>query len=215
MKIAIIGTGNVGSALGGSLIRAGHDVTFAARDAARTRRVASELGAAAANSPAEAARGADAIVLAVPFGAVEAVASEIAPAATGKVVVDVTNPLKPDYSGLATEGGPSAAERVAASVPTATVVKAFNTVFASVLADPAAVGGTVDGLIAGDDGRAKQTVAELERSIGLRPVDAGPLAEARALEALAWLNIGLQLRNGGTWNTALVLVNPPVKAIAA
>lgn len=215
MKIAIIGTGNVGSALGGSFARAGHEVTFAAQDPEKTRTRAHELGASAADSPAQAARGADVIVLAVPFAAVEAVAAEVAPVADGKVLVDVTNPLKPDYSGLATEGGPSAAERIAAKAPKARVVKAFNTVFASVQADPASTGTTPDGLLAGDDEDAKSTVAELERSIGFRPVDAGPLRDARALEALAWLNIGLQMRNGGHWNSAIVILNPPEQAIAA
>ncbi|MEW5990196.1 MAG: NADPH-dependent F420 reductase [Chloroflexota bacterium] len=215
MKIAIIGTGNVGSALGGSFTRAGHEVTYAAQDEAKTRRVAAAVGAATAADPLEAARAAEVIVLAVPFGALETVAAEIAPAAAGKILVDVTNPLKPDYSGLATDGGPSAAERVAAKAPEARVVKAFNTLFAGIQADPTAGGRTVDGLLAGDDVEAKGTVAELERSIGLRPVDAGPLADARSLEALAWLNIGLQLRNGGSWNTAVVLLDPPAKAIAA
>lgn len=215
MKIAIIGTGNVGSALGSSFTKAGHEVTFAAQDTQKTQAVARELGASAAESPVEAAREADVIVLAVPFAAVEQVAAEVAPVAGGKVLVDVTNPLKTDYSGLATAGGPSAAERVAASAPGTKVVKAFNTLFSSVQADPGSTGTTPDGLLAGDDDAAKHTVAELEKSIGLRPVDAGTLAEASTLEALAWLNIGLQLRNGGRWNSAFVIVNPPEQAIAA
>lgn len=215
MKIAIIGTGNVGSALGGAFTRAGHDVTFAAQDAAKTQTIATGLGASAAGDAVEAATAADVIVLAIPFAEVETVASEIAAASAGKVLVDVTNPLKPDYSGLATDGGPSGAERVAAAAPNARVVKAFNTLFASVQADPTAGGRTVDGLYAGDDADAKATVAELSRSIGLRPVDAGRLADARGLEAMAWLNIALQLRTGGSWNTAFVLVNAPEAALAA
>ncbi len=215
MKIAIIGTGNVGSALGTSFIRAGHDVTFAAQDAEKTRTMAAGLGAAAADSPVEAVREADVVVLAVPYAATAAILDGLGSATRGKVVVDPTNPLTADYSGLVTAGGPSAAERISNSADGARVVKAFNTLFASVQADPTAHGRTIDGLIAGDDETAKATVAELVRSIGLRPVDAGPLASARELEALAWLNIGLQLRNGGSWNTALVFVNAPEKAIAA
>ena len=215
MKIAIIGTGNVGSALGSSFVRAGHDVTFAARDAARTREVAAKLGARTADSPAAAASGAEVIVLAVPFGEVEALAADLALAATGKIVVDTTNPLKPDYSGLATEGGLSAAERIAVQMPGARVVKAFNTVFASVQADPTTHGQTLDGLLAGDDADAKATVAALARSVGLRPVDAGSLSGARELEALAWLNISLQLRTGGDWSSAFVLLGAPEAAIAA
>ncbi|MBI2775800.1 MAG: NADPH-dependent F420 reductase [Chloroflexi bacterium] len=215
MKIAIIGTGNVGSALGGSFVRAGHDVTFAAQDTARTQDVAAGLGARTSNSPASATATADVIVLAVPYSAAADVADEIAAAAKGKVVIDATNPLKADYSGLETEGGPSGAERLALRLPGAHVVKAFNTLFASVQADPTAAGRTVDGFFAGDDAVAKATVAELARSIGLRPIDAGSLQGARQLEALAWLNISMQLRTNGAWNTSLVLVNAPDKAIAA
>ena len=215
MKIAIIGTGNVGSALGGSFVRAGHDVIFAAQDGAKTQDVAAGLGAQTAASPAAATAAADVIVLAVPYAVAGEVADAISTAATGKVVIDATNPLKADYSGLETEGGPSGAERLAARLPGAHVVKAFNTLFASVQADPAAAGQTLDGFFAGDDAAAKATVAELARSIGLRAIDAGSLQGARQLEALAWLNISMQLRTNGAWNTSLVLVNAPDQAIAA
>jgi NADPH-dependent F420 reductase len=215
MKIAIIGAGNVGSALAGSFVRAGHIVTLAARDEAKTRAVAAALGASAGTSISDVAAAADVVILAVPYSATEAVTAEIAEAARGKVVIDPTNPVKADFSGLATQDGPSGAERIAARLDGAFVVKAFNTLFASVQANPAAHGQTVDGLFAGDDATAKATVAELIRSIGLRPIDAGSLAGARELEAMAWLNIALQLRNGGTWNTAFVLVSAPASAIAA
>jgi len=74
---------------------------------------------------------------------------------------------------------------------------------------------TVDGLYATDDPVAAETVAEVIESIGLRPVNAGGLARARELEALAFLNIQLQLRNGGSWDTAVTLVAPPAKATEA
>ena len=138
MKIAIIGTGNVGRALGTSFAGAGHQVVLAARDAAKTAEVARAIGARAAGSAAEAAGAADVVVIAVPFGAVASVASEIAPVVAGKLVIDATNPLKPDYSGLATGDGPSGAELLAAALPGARVVKAFNTVFASNQGNPAA-----------------------------------------------------------------------------
>ncbi len=215
MKIAIIGTGNVGKGLGGSFARAGHEVTFAAQDPDRTRAVAGELGAHAAPTPASAAAGADVIVLAVPFGAAEDVAREVADAATGRIVVDATNPLRPDYSGLVTDGGPSGAERLAELIPGAAVVKAFNTLFAGVQADPAALGTTVDALYATDDDAAAAVFAELAGSIGFRPLRVGPLAAARELEAMAWLNIRLQMLNEGSWQTSYVLVAPPTTAIAA
>jgi 8-hydroxy-5-deazaflavin:NADPH oxidoreductase len=215
MKIAIIGTGNVGAALGGSFSRAGHDVTFAARNAAKTEQVATQIGARAAATPRDAATGADIVVLAVPYPEALQLAGELSSQVRGKVLVDATNPLKADYSGLVTDGGPSGAERIAAVASTARVVKAFNTLFASVQANPSLHGQVADALIAGDDAAAKATVAQLADSIGLRPIDAGPLAAARELETMAWLNIALQLRTGGDWNSSFVLIGAPEKAIAA
>jgi NADPH-dependent F420 reductase len=212
MDIAIIGTGNVGRALATSLTRAGHHVTLAARDETKTREVAQELGADAAAGPREAVPASDAVILAVPFAAATEVAQEIAPVAAGKVVIDVTNPLNADYSGLATAPGTSAAETVAEQLPEAHVVKAFNTLFASIQADPTRHGVTVDGLYATDDAQAAGTVAEVIESMGLRPVNAGGLKRARELEAIAFLNIQLQLANGGTWDTAVTLVAPPAKS---
>jgi len=215
MKIAVIGTGNVGKALGGSFARAGHDVTFAAQDEAKTREVASEVGASAAATAGAAARDAEVIVLAVPYGASHAVAGEIAPFARDKVVIDVTNPLKPDYSGLATEGGPSGAERLAEPLVGAHVVKAFNTLFAAVQGDPTALGSTVDALYATDDAEARAAVTAIAESVGFRPIYVGPLSAARELEALAWLNIRLQMLTNGSWNTAFVALNAPEAATMA
>jgi 8-hydroxy-5-deazaflavin:NADPH oxidoreductase len=214
MKIAIIGTGNVGRALGTSLSRAGHDVTLAARDVDKAKQVAWEVGAQAAATPAQAAEGAEVIVLAVPGVAAEAVVSELSGRASGKVVVDATNPIKPDYSGLATESGTSGAERFAALLGDARVVKAFNTVLAALQADPMAHGVTLDALFATDDAEARQKVVELIKSLGFRPVDAGPLARAREMEALAWLNIQLQIRCSGDWRSSFVLVGAPAAATA-
>jgi NADPH-dependent F420 reductase len=212
MDIAIIGTGNVGRALATSLTRAGHHVTLSARDAAKTKALAEEIGAHAAATPSEAVVSSDATIIAVPFAATADVAGEIEDAAAGKVVIDVTNPLNADYSGLATEPGTSAAEGLAAELPEARVVKAFNTLFASIQADPQHHGVTVDGFYATDDAEAGRAVANVIESIGLRPVNAGGLARARELEALAFLNIQLQLRNGGSWDTAVTLVAPPAEA---
>lgn len=213
MKIAIIGTGNVGRALGTSFVRAGHDVTLAARDADKTRAVASEIGAKAAQSSRDAVARADVVVLAIPFGAADAVAADLGSLVDGKVVVDVSNPLTPDYSGLATAGGPSAAERLATKLPRARIAKAFNTLFAGIQANPAAHDQELDGLYAADDETAGDRVADLIGSIGLRPVNAGPLARARELEALGFLNISLQVVHGGDWQSALVLVGAPAGAI--
>jgi NADPH-dependent F420 reductase len=207
MKIAIIGAGNVGKALSGSFVRAGHDVTISSQHPDNARAAAAESGAKAAATNAEAIPDAGVVVLAVPYGVLAEVVDELGDALNGKVVVDVTNPLRPDYQGLAVEGT-SAAEQVQARVKGAKVVKAFNTALAARQADPVVDGTALDGYVAGDDEQAKATVLELARSIGFHPIDAGPLELARALEAMALLNIMLQIRNGWTWQTGWKLVGP-------
>jgi len=114
-----------------------------------------------------------------------------------------------------TTSGESVAEEIAHELGDARVVKAFNTVFAGIQADPGAQPDSPDLLFATDDEEARHIVADLAGSIGFRPVWVGPLAAARELEALAWLNIRLQLINGGSWNTAIKLVDAPEKALAA
>ena len=215
MKVAIIGTGNVGRTLGSSLNARGHEVTFAAQDVDKTRAVAAELGTSAAERAVDAVAGADLTILAVPAGAVEAVAREIAGSVTGKVVIDASNPLTPDYSALAAPGGPSPAERVAAILGDAHVAKAFNTLFSSIQGDSDALGTQLDGFFATDDDSTRDTVAGLLASLGFRPVHIGGLVAARELEALAFLNIRLQMLAGGDWRSSFVLVGAPAGATAA
>jgi predicted dinucleotide-binding enzyme len=203
MQIAIIGAGNVGRALSSSLTKAGHQVTIAAAHPDHAADTARAVGATAARSTTEAIRRADLVVLAVPAQALEQVASEAGAALDGKVVVDVSNRPTPNPHGPAT----SIAEELQAKVPNATVVKAFNTAFATRQAQPEVGGIAPDGFVAADDDQAKKTVLDVVESIGFRPVDAGSLAAARTLEGMAWLNISRNMA-GGTWQDAWVLVGP-------
>jgi predicted dinucleotide-binding enzyme len=199
MKVTIIGVGNVGTALGGAITRAGHDVTLSASSPDSARDAAAQLGVRAAASNVEAVADADVVILAIPYvGAGETVAREISDAVAGRTVVDVTNPMKLDYSGLATNGS-SAAEEFQKLLPNAHVVKAFNTIFASNQASPAP---ETDAFLAGDDAAAKGRVVALAESIGFRPVDVGPLSSARHLEGMAFINIGLNAANGWSWTSA-------------
>jgi 8-hydroxy-5-deazaflavin:NADPH oxidoreductase len=210
--IAVIGTGNVGGALGSAAAKAGYDVVFAGQDAAKTREVAEAAGATAAATPREAAAVAHIIVLAIPYSAFPAVAAEIAPVADDKIVIDPSNPLKPDYSGLALSDS-SGAEELARLLPRAKVVKAFNTLFAGNTANPQGLGLQLDSLFATDDETAKDAVCGLSSSIGFRPIHVGPLTASRELEAMALLNIRLQMVSNGNWNTAFALVSPPEAAL--
>ncbi len=212
MQIAIIGAGNVGLALASNFIKAGHGVTLAARDADKTRQIASSVGAWGPPRAKEAVAGADVVIIAIPYGEVESVARSIASVTAGKVVIDATNPLKADYSGLATEGGPSGAERLAKVLPGAAVAKAFNTVLASLQANPDLHGVTLDVLFATDDDHARQVLRDLITSSGFRAVDAGSLVGARELEALAWLNIKLNASFNGSWTSSAVFLGLPAGA---
>jgi predicted dinucleotide-binding enzyme len=208
MDIAVIGAGNVGKALTGSITRAGHSVTISSAGGDSAKAAADQFGARAASSNREAAEGAGLVILAVPYSALDDVLADLGSALEGKVLVDATNPIKPDYSGLATNGT-SGAETVQSKAPGARVVKAFNTAFASRQADPRIAGGLrADGYVAADDAEAKQTVLELLEDIGFNPVDAGGLAAARYLEGMAWLNISMQLANGWSWQAGWKLVGP-------
>jgi 8-hydroxy-5-deazaflavin:NADPH oxidoreductase len=198
VKVAIIGAGNVGKALGGAIARAGHDVAITARTPENAESAAQEIGARATTNE-DAVRDADAVVLAVWYrSAIDEVVPALGSQLAGKTVIDVTNPVKPDFSGLAVEAT-SAAEELQARLPDARVVKAFNTLFASVQSQPR---GDVDAFIAGDDEEGKRVASELISSIGFTPLDLGPLREARTLEQMAFTNMGLNMRNGWGWTSA-------------
>ena len=198
MKVAIIGAGNVGRALATAITRAGHDVTIAAKHPEHAQVVAAETGALPAESNAMAVAGAEIVILAVPHDAAEnEVAPEIEAGVAGKPVIDVSNPLRPDLSGLATDT--SAAEEIQQRLPEAKVVKAFNTIFASRQADPSR---EIDAFVAADDEKAKRQVISLVESMGFSPLDVGPLSTARFLEGMALINIGLNAHNGWSWTSA-------------
>lgn len=191
MKISVIGAGNMGSAFVKQLTRAGHQVSVTARDSAKAEKVAAANPGARAVPTSGAADGADAVVLATGYAdAVSALQS--VGALAGKVVIDITNPLTADYMGLTVGHSTSAAEEIAKAVPGIELVKAFNTVFAPVLADGAELGGKqVTVFYASDSERAKQTARALAESMGFETLDAGGLKNARYLEPLAGLNIYL------------------------
>jgi predicted dinucleotide-binding enzyme len=192
MKITVIGAGNMGSAFVKQLTRAGHRVSLTARDSGKAAEVAAANPGATVVVASRAAEDADAIIVATGYGDAVAALRSIGDL-KGKVVIDITNPLTPDYMGLTLGHDTSAAEEIAKAIPGAEVVKAFNTVFAQVLAQGADFGDgrKVTVFVAGDSERGKQTARALAESMGFETVDAGNLKNARYLEPLAGLNIYL------------------------
>jgi 8-hydroxy-5-deazaflavin:NADPH oxidoreductase len=205
MKFAIIGAGNVGAAR--AVTGAGHDAVVADSTDDRLQAVAAQAPVATTISNVDAVTGADVVVFAVPFGVVGDLVSGLREELADKMILDVTNPLAPDLSGLATNGI-SAAELIQQAAPEARVVKAFNTVFAANQSEAAVDGTQLDGFVAGDDEEAKQTVIELLTAVGYRPIDVGPLSFARYLEGMALLNIALNAHNGWAWRSGWKLVGP-------
>ena len=209
MKIAIIGAGNVGTALAASFTRAGHDVVISARDPEHAVTAARAAGATAAVSNTDAVAGADVVVAAVPAAALADLADELGSALAGTPFVDASNRMAFGAEGPSMDTASSNAEDLAERLPATPIIKAFNTLFASKQADPTAGGVQLDGYVAGDDAVAKATVLALVESIGLRPVDVGPLVRARQLESLAFLNIALNATNDGAWQSGWILVGAP------
>lgn len=192
MNITLLGTGNMGSALAAQLTRAGHSLRVVGRDPAKAEALAAANPGAVAATPANALDGSDVVIVATGYtDAVPALRS--LGSLKGKVVIDITNPLTADYMGLTLGYDTSAAEEIAKALPDAEVAKAFNTLFAQVLADgPAFADGQVaQSFVASDSERATQTATALIESLGFAAVDAGPLKNARYLEPLAGLNIYL------------------------
>jgi len=188
--VAMIGTGNVGAALGQRFAENGHKILYGSRDpsAADVRALVAATGnGALAVGQAEAAAQADIVVLAVPWTAAEDVVRAL-PTLRGKIVVDPTNPRVMAADGFADYPiEDSNAERIARLAPGAHVVKAFSTLGAETMLDPSLAGGPVTVPIVGDDRAAKERIAALAREIGLEAVDVGPLRHARIVEGLHYL----------------------------
>lgn len=183
MKIAVLGYGNVGKKLSSLFDRAAHEIIIGLRST--SERTANYYS----TDFEEAARLADVIILAIPFTACASALPAIAKAASGKIVLDVTNPINPDWSPLLLGVENSAGEEINRLLPKAHVVKAFNTIFADIMNKPMDQGLAVTAFIAGNSKSAKQTVATMASDVGYHPIDVGPIYVARYLENMAHLNI--------------------------
>ncbi|MER5834653.1 NAD(P)-binding domain-containing protein [Streptomyces sp. NPDC002130] len=191
-------------------------MTLTAKDPAKAARLAEELSAQAVGDAAvrvgddSAVDTAELVVLAVPFTAAKEISASLGARLSGKVLVDISNPVDASLDALVVAPGTSAAEEIAgAAAPGTKVVKAFNTTFATTLV-AGQVGGTpLDVFIAGDDEAARKQVAELVTSGGLHAVDVGVLKHARELEGFQLLHMALQISEGGYgWASTVKLIAP-------
>jgi len=191
MRVGILGSGLMGGKLGTIWARAGHEVVFSyARSEQKLAKLAREAkGQARAGTPGEAAREADALLLAVHWSRVDDVLQQ-AGDVSGKVMVTCSLPMNADDTDLVIAHTSSGAEQLAKKVPTARLVSAFSTVPSEVLFGVFAARrkATKPSLVyCGDDAKGKKIAAQLIRDVGFDPIDAGPLRIARYTEPFTLL----------------------------
>lgn len=196
MRVGIIGTGNMGSAIGGLLSQRGHEVVLGSRDPGKRTAHARTAGTPIRiGTIREAAQEGEAILVAVHFAVIGEVLAAAGPLA-GKILMDCTNPLTADFMNLTVGHTTSAGEEIARLRPEARVVKVFNHNLSQALTQLEHRGVTPAAFYCGDDPIAKRRVADIVRDLGLDPIDAGPLACARYLEPMAELLIRLAYAQG-------------------
>ena len=190
-SISIIGLGTMATAIAERALAGGNAVEMIGRDPVKAKDLAGSLRGATVGAPSATPAG-DIVILAVPYAGAAAAVSQYGDALHDKIVIDITNPVTTDMTGLITPDGSSGAQEIAKAAPAgAHVVKAFNTLFANVLAAGSTEARPLDVFIAGDDAQAKARVSVFIESLGLRPFDAGPLAMAQALENAGLLEMSL------------------------
>jgi hypothetical protein len=208
MKIAIIGTGNVGGAIARGLKGKGHSLIFGARDPGddSTRALAAETGATAA-TPANAVAGADIVILALPWAAAEAAIRALG-TLDGKIVIDCMNPLGMVDGKLSLVLGhtTSGGEIVQGWLPEARVVKTLNQVGAEMMADSSRLPHRPVMFMAGNDEDAKASVSAVLNDLGCEALDAGDITKSRILEpfGMVWINQALFRGKGRAWAFAAV-----------
>ncbi|APE19773.1 MULTISPECIES: NADPH-dependent F420 reductase [Streptomyces] len=193
MRIGVLGTGAMADALATHWVRAGHEVFVGGRDEGKARRLASRLGGGTGHGSLSAAAGAgDVVLAALPYGVGAQVVGDLRAQLDGKVLLDCSNPVGPGFR-LLTDGGPSAARRLAESAPGVRVVKAFNLCHEDVwrMSPPVFDGQRLAVPVCGDDDTALALVRELVRDAGCEPLSGGGLDRAGLVEATAALFIGL------------------------
>ena len=196
--ISIIGSGNMATAIGTRATKHGHTIELMSRNTAKAQALADQIGNGATVGTFGARPAGDIVIVAVLYtGAVEVVA-HYGDALAGKILVDITNPFNADATGLVTTAGNSVSQQIAAAAEGAHVVKAFNSIFSGVLAEDK----PLDVFFAGDSAEAKTRVAAFLESLDMRPLDAGGLDMAHALEWAGILLVGVA-RNGAGFDIAL------------
>jgi 8-hydroxy-5-deazaflavin:NADPH oxidoreductase len=192
--ITIIGSGNMANAIGTRAAKHGHTIELMSRDKSKAQALADQIGNGTTVGRYGERPAGDIVFVAVLFAGAVDVVKHYGDALAGKILVDITNPFNADASGVVTTPGSSVAQQIAAVAPEgASVVKAFNTIFGGVIAAEK----PMDAFFAGDSAEATAQVAAFLQSLDMRPLDAGPLQMAHALEWAGILLVGLAGHGAG------------------
>ena len=207
MKISILGAGNVGGTLGKGWANKGHEVFFGVRhpDDEKTQNLLQEVGGnARAGTNDEAIAFSNIIVLALPWQVAQKVLEAVD--VSDKIIIDATNPLTPDFSGLEIGFDTSGAEKIAQWAKGAKVFKSFNQTGWENMAKPIYEGKATAMLVCGDDEEAKKTVLQLVEDIGFEAIDAGKLEVARLIEpfGMTWIHLAFKQGLGRDWALQIV-----------
>lgn len=198
-SITIIGTGNMARAIGSLAVAGGNTVEVMGRDQSKADDLATGLGSGASTGTWGAVPTGDIVITALLYDVVVSAVTEYGDALSDKIIIDISNPFNATFDGLAHNEQTSIAQEVAKVAPaSASVFKAFNTIFRNVLEN-----GRPDVFLAGDGVPAKAAVATFIKSLGLRPLDVGGLTMAHWLEGLGVVTVGLANNGVGHWNFAL------------
>jgi predicted dinucleotide-binding enzyme len=198
-SISFIGTGNMARTIGARAIAGGNTVEIIGRDESKAADLAQALGGGTTTGKWGAVPAGEIVIAALLYDAVVPSIAEFGDALAGKVIVEISNPFNATFDGLAHSEETSIAQEVAKVAPaSASVVKAFNTIFRQVLEK-----GRPNVFFAGDNAQAKAAVAEFIKSIGLRPLDVGGLKMAHWLEGVGVVTVGLAGNGVGHFDFAL------------
>ena len=199
-SISIIGTGNMARTIGALAVAGGNTVEVMGRDQSKAADLAKALGGGASTGEWGAVPAGDIVIVAVLYDGVVPVVARYGDGLAGKIIVDISNPFNSAADGLVTREGTSIAQEAAKAAPaSASVLKAFNTIFRHVLEQ----GRPLDVFIAGDNAQAKAALEAFIKSLGLRPLDVGGLEMAHWLEGASLLEMGLARHGIGNWDLAL------------
>lgn len=192
MKIAIIGGGSVGRALGRVWLKAGHEISYGLRSPQKDKHEGLpgerlDVGAAAET--------ADVVVLAVPFSRIDSVAEALGPDFS-RILIDCTNPTNDDFTALDPKGHASGAAYIKSKLPKARIVKSFNQTGADTMANAMYPQGRPLNFVCSNDEAAASCVRQLSEEVGLDTVMVRGIEYARQLEEMAWLWISLAMKQG-------------------